>query len=423
VVRAAEGDRHFDRFRRRIIFPIVNESGKLVAFGGRALGDDQPKYLNSPETPIYTKSRVLYHLDRAGGAIRRLDRAILVEGYMDCIAVASAGFENVVASCGTSLTESQVRLLGRYSRRVVVNYDPDSAGLAATERSLARLLEESFRAQVLALPGGLDPDSFIRRQGAESYRGLLNAAPSYLDFLMERAASQHDLAAPEGKVAAANAVIPFVAKISNGLARQEWVNRLAERFRLDGPLLLQELRRSAGPGVKPGPASRVQGLRPRATEAEKHLLRAILEADEVAGQFLPRLLNEPGCRGLATERIFAEIAALRRAGEKVELTRLEKQLSDDEKQTLYESMLASWERPSDPQLEEFLSTIKRRGLKQEREDLRSAIKTAEREGNRSKLADLLSAKLKVEKELARLSAKAKAGPNQGEGPEHGRPAP
>jgi DNA primase len=409
VLRAAEGDRHFDRFRRRIIFPIANESGKLVAFAGRALGDDQPKYLNSPETPIYTKSRVLYHLERAGSAIRRLDLATLVEGYMDCIAVASAGFENVVACCGTSLTESQVRLLGRYSRRVVVNYDPDSAGVAATERSLALLLEEGFQAQVLALPGKLDPDSFIRRQGADPYRKLLDAAPSYLDYLMERAASQHDLTTPEGKVAAANAVIPFVAKISNALTRQEWVNRLAERFRLHGPLLLQELNRSAGlgggegSGAKPRPGPRAPGSGSRATEAEKHLLRAILETDEVAEEFLPRLLNEVGGGGLATERIFNQIAELRNAGEKVELARLEKQLGENEKQTLYESLFWRWERPTHEQVEQFLSTIKRRRLQQKRDDLQLAIKAAEREGNKPRLAELLEAKMKAEKELAQLS--------------------
>ena len=415
VLRAAEGNRQFDRFRRRIIFPIANESGKLVAFGGRALGDDQPKYLNSPETPIYTKSRLLYHLDRAASAIRKEDRAILVEGYMDCIAVASAGFENAVASCGTSLTESQVRLLGRYSRRLVVNYDPDSAGVAATERSLALLLEEGFQAQVLALPGKLDPDSFIRRKGAEPYRKLLEAAPSYLDYLMEHAASQHDLTTPEGKVAAANAVIPYVAKISNAIARQEWVNRLAERFRLHGPLLLQELRRSAGLGTPGRAAPATPAIPPKAaprqaTEAEKHLLRAILEEDEVADEFLPRLLNEAAGGGLATERIFKQIAELRQAGEKVELASLEKQLSEHEKQTLYESLFWRWERPTHEQVEQFLSTIKRRKLQQEREDLQLAIKAAEREGNKPKLAELLAAKMKAEKELAQLSAKVRVEP-------------
>src|SRR2546426_3846400 len=130
VLRDQEGKRHFDRFRRRIIFPISNESGKAVAFGARALGDDQPKYLNSPETPIYTKSNVLYHLDRAKDSLRRQDFAILVEGYMDAIAVARAGFGNVVASCGTALAESQIKLLGRFTKRVIVNYDPDFAGQA-----------------------------------------------------------------------------------------------------------------------------------------------------------------------------------------------------------------------------------------------------------------------------------------------------
>ncbi|HET7099527.1 MAG TPA: DNA primase, partial [Terriglobia bacterium] len=161
--RDAGGSRRFDRFRGRIIFPIANESGKVIAFGGRALGDEQPKYLNSPETLIYTKSRVLYHLDSAGKAIRKQDYAILVEGYMDCIAVDSGGIDNVIASCGTSFTDAQIRLLARYSRRVVVNYDPDSAGIAATERSLNALLEAGFEVKVLALPGGLDPDSFIRK--------------------------------------------------------------------------------------------------------------------------------------------------------------------------------------------------------------------------------------------------------------------
>ena len=147
-----QSGRLFDRFRRRITFPIANEGGKIVAFGCRALGDDTPKYLNSPETPIYSKSNVLYHLDRAKDALRRQDFAILVEGYMDAIAVARAGISNVVASCGTALAEPQIKLLGRFTKRVIVNYDPDSAGQTATERSIALLLEQDFEVKVLALP-------------------------------------------------------------------------------------------------------------------------------------------------------------------------------------------------------------------------------------------------------------------------------
>src|SRR6202142_398156 len=163
-----QNGRLFDRFRRRVMFPIANDSGKIVAFGGRALGDDLPKYLNSPETPIYTKSNILYHLDRAKEALRQRDFAVLVEGYMDAIAVARAGISNVVASCGTSLTEPQVKLLSRLTKRIIVNYAPDTAGQAATERSLTLLLEHDFEVRVLALPPvgekKADPDLFIREK-------------------------------------------------------------------------------------------------------------------------------------------------------------------------------------------------------------------------------------------------------------------
>ncbi|MFZ3201219.1 MAG: DNA primase, partial [Candidatus Acidiferrales bacterium] len=179
-----QSGRLYDRFRRRIMFPIANDAGKIIAFGGRAMGDDMPKYMNSPETPVYTKSSVLYHLDRAKEALRQNDFAILVEGYMDAIAVARAGIANVVASCGTSLAEPQIKLLGRFTRRVVVNYDPDAAGQAATERSLALLLEREFDVRVLALPGAADPDKFLKEQGADAYRALLAQAPPYLDYLI-----------------------------------------------------------------------------------------------------------------------------------------------------------------------------------------------------------------------------------------------
>src|SRR2546425_5473044 len=191
ISREQQGGRLFYRFRRRITFPILNESGEIVAFGCRALGDDQPKYLNSPETPIYSKSNVLYHLDRAKEGIRRQDFAILVEGYMDAIAVARAGISNVVASCGTSLAEQQIKLLARFTRRVVVNYDPDAAGQSATERSLSLLPQQDFEVRVLALPPvgdkKADPDLFIREKGVEEYTTLLKKAPPYVAYLIERA--------------------------------------------------------------------------------------------------------------------------------------------------------------------------------------------------------------------------------------------
>src|SRR5260370_29736634 len=244
VSRDQSGGRLFDRFRRRITFPISNESGKIVAFGARALGDDQPKYLNSPETPIYSKSNLLYHLDRAKEALRRQDFAILVEGYMDAIAVARAGISNVVASCGTSLAEAQIKLLGRFTRRVIVNYDPDTAGQAATERSLSLLLEQDFEVRVLALPPvgdkKADPDLFIRERGKDEYLKLLKEAPPYVDYLISRA-RQMDLTTGEGKQRALNFLLPYIQKIPNGILRSEWATRIAHQLPTDEPLLRSAL--------------------------------------------------------------------------------------------------------------------------------------------------------------------------------------
>jgi len=401
VLRDAEGNRRFDRFRRRIIFPIQSDTGKVVAFGARALGDDQPKYLNSPETPIYTKSRVLYHMNRAGSDIRKLDYAILVEGYMDCIAVASCGIENVVASCGTSLTESQIRLLSRYSRRVVVNYDPDSAGVQATERSLTLLLEGGFEAKVLALPGGLDPHSFIRKQGVASYRERLAAAPSYIDYLTDRAAAKNDLNTPEGKVAAANAVLPFLTKVPNPLLRAELTNRVAERLHVDERLLREELRRAAGEGRKEIKVSATAPVS-KANPAERHLLKAFLENDELAEEFLAKLIEEGDVAGLVTEGLFKQILNARSQIEKFDITKLEDSLSPEDRRLVYELLMSPMESSGRDELLSCTRALRRRKLEHEGQKLQAAIRAAEREKDSTRLGELLRAKARLDKELAQL---------------------
>jgi DNA primase len=403
VLRAAEGERHFDRFRRRIIFPIASESGKLVAFGGRALGDDQPKYLNSPETLIYSKSRVLYNLDRAGSQIRKLDRAILVEGYMDCIAVATAGAENVVASCGTSLTESQVRLLGRYSRRAVVSYDPDSAGVAATERSLALLLEEGFQARVLVLPVGMDPDTFVRRQGVDAYRKLLDSATSYLDYLTERAASQHDVRTAEGKVAAANAVMPHLARVPSSLLRAELANRVAERLGLEERLLREELRRAAGEGRREI-SSPLPPKGKQASPAESLLLRAFLESQELRYEFLAGLVEDGSCEGLVAEGAFRKLLQADQREGGLGLHDLASTLGPEEQRLLFSSHFSDAEPPDRKQVLSCCLALRRRKAERRRDQLMAAIRAAERDpARRDELAELLQAKAKLEKDLAQSS--------------------
>ena len=401
VVRDAERNRHYDRFRRRIIFPIANDSGKIVAFAGRALGDEQPKYLNSPETPIYTKGRVLYHLDRAAQAIRKLDYTILVEGYMDCIAVASSGIENVAACCGTSLTESQIRLLARYSRRVVVNYDPDSAGVAATERSLALLLEEGFEAKVLALPGGLDPDSFVRKQGPPAYRQLLATAPSYIDYLTERAVATHNVNTPEGKVAAANAVLPYLARVPNPMLRAELANRLAERLRLDERLLREELRRGAG-AARSEMHIRPESAAPKATTAEKELLRAFMENQGLADGLLPQIVEQGMLEGLVTEPIFKRFLELQRRGERAEGAALEESLSAEARRALYESLFWPVEPPDSGRIDRHLRALRARRARLQLDKLPEAIQEAVQANDLGRLRELDQLKLNLQNELRGL---------------------
>jgi DNA primase len=342
--------RVYDRFRRRIMFPIANDTGKIIAFGGRALGDDLPKYLNSPETPIYTKSRVLYHLDRAKEAMRQGDAVILVEGYMDTIAVARAGINNVVASCGTSLTETQVKLLTRFTRRVIVNYDPDTAGQAATERSLAILLEQNCDVRVLALPGGKDPDSFIRDEGAPAYRKLLEAAPSYLDYLIARA-RRLGIATAEEKLRAVNFLMPFVQRIPDGLLRSEWATRISQQLRVDEPVLREALRRAVKERrseVKTHPSM----VGSSAKKAEQRLVQMLLESDE----FRPRLVEEISAshlhEGLETQKLFAALLEACAGGAKPDMTPLAQALEEKDRRLLFEiafggTLETTWEEAED----------------------------------------------------------------------------
>lgn len=399
VLRDASSGRRFDRFRGRIIFPIASESGKVIAFGGRALGDEQPKYLNSPETPIYTKSRVLYHLDSAGKAIRKQDYAILVEGYMDCIAVDSCGTDNVIASCGTSFTEAQIRLLTRYSRRVVVNYDPDSAGVAATDRSLNALLEAGFEVKVLTLPGGLDPDSFIRKQGEAEYRRLLAAAPGYIDYVTDRAIAEHGLGSPQGKLAVANAVLPYLARMPNPLMRREMTDRLAARALLDDRLLREELRRAA---VERRTDGVTRGREFKASEAERKLLGAFLEDVELMDELLPALAAAGVLSGLVAEGVFTKLMELRSSGEPVDIHALGESLSAEDQNLLHECMLASDEVPGREDAIKFADALRRKKIERELTALNPVIDAAGREQDWARLAALNQSKVVLMKELTRI---------------------
>jgi len=271
----------YAKFRNRVMFPICNDQGKVIAFTGRTLSTDEkagPKYLNSPETPIYSKSRVLFNLDNAKEAIRKLDYSILVEGQMDCISVYAAGFHNVIASSGTAFTEIQARLLGRFSKKVVVNFDPDTAGAKATERTLGLLVEEEFDIKVLTLETGFDPDLYIRRKGKDAYAAALKHSQKYFDYLIDRARAMFPVRNPESKVKAVNHLLPHIQRVPSRIARDELALEISQKLGIDSAVLRQELKHAAttrsATQVKAAAEAQITG-------AERVLIRALASATQI----------------------------------------------------------------------------------------------------------------------------------------------
>src|SRR5437879_5285371 len=370
-----QSGRLFDRFRRRITFPIANESAKIVAFGARALGDDQPKYLNSPETPIYSKSNVLYHLDRAKDALRRQDLAILVEGYMDAIAVARAGFSNVVASCGTALAESQIKLLGRFTKRVIVNYDPDFAGQASTERSLSALLEQDFEVRVLALPAigdkKADPDLFIREKGSDAYQKQLREAPPYVDYLISRA-RQMDLTTGEGKLRAVNYLLPYVQKVPNRILRSEWATRISQQLRLEEPVLRAALSKAASERRSEVKTQPELVGRP-AKQVERRLIRMLAEAEAFRRELAQQLQSGQLYHGLETEKIFAALIVATFSGEPIQPSEIGTMLEERDRRVLFEILFEEAQEGSWEEAQSCLEALSRKQVERELAEVQRGI--------------------------------------------------
>jgi DNA primase len=284
-----------DRFWNRLMIPICRESGLVVGFGGRAMEADQvPKYLNSPETPIYSKGRTLYGLNVTKTAIRQQGRATLVEGYFDFAMAVQGGVTAVVASSGTALTQPQAQLLRRFAARVVLSFDPDAAGQGAAVRSCDLLVREGFEVNVALLPAGRDPDLVVREEGGEAYQALVDQAQPYLDFLVDRAVKQHDTATPAGRLAFLNAMLAVAASIPEAAARDQFADRLSLRAGISEDVVRQE------------PVSRSQ-----LTEAERDLLAQLMSAPAEAADAVADL--EPAdLVGLAARSLLEAAQALAR---------------------------------------------------------------------------------------------------------------
>lgn len=398
-----ESSGHYDAFRGRLMFPIHNESGKVIAFGGRAMrDDDQPKYLNSPETPIYRKTSVLYNLHRAREGMRRTNRAVLVEGYMDVIGVYSAGIKEVVASCGTALTNPQVQAIRRHADTVIVNFDPDNAGANAAERAIQILLDEGLHVKVLSLghPGEevkLDPDEFIKQFGPEEYLARLENAASYFHWLADRARERFDMRSPEGRMDVFRFLMPAVQKVQDRLERAAVVNDLASYLGVDAGLVLEQFRRApAGRKVPPKPAE------PRAEipATERILIHALLVSERVREEALPALTLEV-IQGFITREIFEAMLAMAAGGSPLTFSGLEARLPA-RAQVLLHQAIAADDTEDEEILQQRAQACLRRlatdSLRRQVDDHKARIKAAEREGNFDEVLRLLTELHRLERE-------------------------
>lgn len=309
LVMQRDDGRVIDRFRNRLMIPIARDSGAVVAFGGRALDEGQvPKYLNSPETPIYTKGRTLYGLNVTKEAIRKHNYCVLVEGYFDLAQVWQAGVQPVVASCGTALTQGQARGLKRFTSKIVLSFDPDAAGQGAAARSSELLVSEGFQVNIAVLPDGSDPDAFIRTSGGRAYAERLTTSQPYLEFLLDRAARKADLTRPEGRRAFFGEMLTVAATIPDAAARDQFADRLAHKGRLTEEVVRAEIRRAAAERRTVVPAVAVPPTA-RLLAAETGLCWALVHRP-VEGLAAVALLEEVDLEGLVAAPILRLAASL-----------------------------------------------------------------------------------------------------------------
>jgi DNA primase len=400
----------YDRFRHRVIFPIVDSQDRVIAFGGRVMGEGEPKYLNSPETAIYTKGRNLYGLAFAKNEIRHKGFAILVEGYLDCIMPFQEGVHNIVASLGTALTDSQVRLLRRYMDKpqIIVNFDSDSAGQAATMRSIEMLLTEGFKINILQMPSGKDPDEFVRTNGAKEFVALFKTTQPYIEYVIDKTINEIDTTRPAGKVEAINTILPHLARMPDKVARSDYAEQVADRLKVDSRVIREEMKRVA--------VNRQQSLDPKkvraaeeVTQGERQLLELMLANADVrraiASNLTPADYSE-----LATGAVFKVIIELEQQGIEPDFSNVSANLEELERELIPTLLMSdlSWAGNDDfetlfKKATEALSSLRRKRFERRLDTIQMEISQAERENNTEQVLHLYQEKMEIQKRKLALS--------------------
>jgi DNA primase len=386
-------DEYYDRFRGRVIFPIFSLTGKVVAFGGRTVTGAEPKYLNSPDTPLYSKGKLLYGLNISKDAIREAGEAILVEGYTDYAALFQAGICNVVASLGTALTPFQVAQAARFTPRLIVNYDGDSAGQNACARAVPICLEKGMNVDALILPDGLDPDAFLAKHGRDRYLGLLKKTVPGLDFLIDTFVRGVRMELPEERARVIRAVVREIDKVPDALARGEYIRRAGERLGVDETALRLVI----------GPQSPAQGPREGASfsSAEKRLLQILFEDKEIAPDIFEEV-REGDFRGLRSEPVFGFIRNCFRNGVDWNFADLKDAVDARVLDSLSQALQ---ERPGAASVEharDCLKALRKVAFQNQLKEIQSEIARSQKSGDREKLVALVYQKQDITKQLLAL---------------------
>jgi DNA primase len=413
VVKKEEGG-SYDRFRGRLMFPVFDAQGKPIAFGGRTLDPEgEPKYLNSPETTAYTKGRHLFGLNLTRDEIRRQGFAILVEGYLDLIVPYQYGVKNMVASLGTALTPEQVKLVARFARKVVVNYDGDRAGVQAAKRAIETLLAEDIEVKVLVLPDNADPDDFIRKYGVTEYQQRRSKAQPQIQFVIDQALRDRNLHNPADKAAAVEETLPFVRAVRSRIQRREYFDIAMDALRIQSDQrreLWQRTRGGASAGSETVQQVVIRPLKP--TVAEEQILELLLGSKELRKIVLPRL-ETSDYEGLATAPLFRAIAKLNEDESEINFDSLSAETADNPAvgELLARLMLADPIENFDEaltQADSCVDALRLMKLDRQIEDMRSAAAQADRAGEAERRDTLLTQILQLSKQRASFLPAAQA---------------
>jgi len=395
VLRRTNKEGHYDRFRSRIIFPIFKLTGKVVAFGGRSLVGQEPKYLNSPDTPIYSKGHLLYGLNFCKDGVRDKGEAILVEGYTDFLALFQAGMSNVAASLGTSLTFDQVALVRRFAPRITACYDADVAGLKAVIRAISLCFEQGIEINVMTLPKGLDPDSFMNKYGPKKFNELLDKSIPALKFLIDSQVQGKNLESPEGKSKVAKSIVDQITRIPDPVIRSEHLKKASEYLSIEEKIL-----RSMVQLKKP---EKQAEIKTSFLNAEKRLLQILFEDSRFASTVF-NALREEDFKGLRSEPIFRILSDFFNKGSEPDFQSLREKIEKSLFSNLSQILQEKEQLPSVEEALECVRALRQFSLENQFKSMKFEIKKLEKTGDTKKILAVMKRLQDIKMQLSSLSS-------------------